>query len=806
MIRNNNGPILWKLALREMKTRKKRRVAGAVILTTALFSLLFTLGLSVLKAMERDIMRRIGTTAHGAFKRVTPEEMESLKGREEISQWGVSRYISTALNPQWEYEATEIHYYDDNSFKWSFIEPPNPGSYPEKAEDLLIDEALLSLLDPEAGVGDTITLSLKLKGIKTEKEFQIKGVFKGDPLLQSRLLFVSRAFTELYMEEKADPQVLEGQWSFNVLLDKRVNLEKKLIGIAYFEDLNPNNVGVNYAYGAMWSEWDLEMILPFVFFILLITLTGYSIIHSVIHIDIVRKIKHYGLLKSVGATGKQIKGVIRRQIALLTLAAIPVGVFAGYGLAFLFLPGIQSLSELKALSVELNPLVFLLSALFSVLTVIISSLSPLSFIKKLTAVEAFRYSDTKLSCGKKLLKSGSSLWSIALKNLVRSGKKGGLVILSLSLCLILLNTVYIMVKGFNEESYVRRIISSDFTAAHRNRYLHGNFDGERTLTEGFIQELKALEEVESVHLLEMKVLDYFEDDVSWEYIKEPWLEDNDRFHYMIYSLDERELSWLLPGLDESLKEDFFQGNSVIFYNYCDIEGAKPGVRFPLNYIDGFQKEYEILSVPEEVPLFLSESYYLKQGAAVYMSESEFQKIAGENEEILAFIHEREGMSAADSLAALNKRHPSVKLRSRDEIMKEYKQSSRAFSFIGYFLAFFIGFIALLNYINLMAVNLEVRKEELALFQCVGMTHKQMNTLLLFEGFAFLILTLVFVLFPGSFISSWILKIFPVCDYKFTVTPLITVLPFLALITGGIPLWYFRQVKEIPVVERLKNAL
>lgn len=49
-------------------------------------------------------------------------------------------------------------------------------------------------------------------------------------------------------------------------------------------------------------------------------------------------IQQFGIMKTIGMTGKQIKQLMRRQMFLLSLIGIPVGLLLGYGLGVLLLP------------------------------------------------------------------------------------------------------------------------------------------------------------------------------------------------------------------------------------------------------------------------------------------------------------------------------------------------------------------------------------------------------------------------------------------------------------------------------------
>lgn len=58
----------------------------------------------------------------------------------------------------------------------------------------------------------------------------------------------------------------------------------------------PTNVSVNWI-----------VIISALLFIIIFVITGYLLIHNIFEISVVQEIKKYGLLRTIGTTGKQIK-------------------------------------------------------------------------------------------------------------------------------------------------------------------------------------------------------------------------------------------------------------------------------------------------------------------------------------------------------------------------------------------------------------------------------------------------------------------------------------------------------------------
>lgn len=82
--------------------------------------------------------------------------------------------------------------------------------------------------------------------------------------------------------------------------------------------------GVNWGYTGAQSSSNLnaESIAAIVALLVLIVLTGYLVIYNVFQISVTNDIRFYGLLKTIGMTGRQLKRIIRLQAVLLSVIGI----------------------------------------------------------------------------------------------------------------------------------------------------------------------------------------------------------------------------------------------------------------------------------------------------------------------------------------------------------------------------------------------------------------------------------------------------------------------------------------------------
>ena len=76
--------------------------------------------------------------------------------------------------------------------------------------------------------------------------------------------------------------------------------------------------------------------------LVLIVFTGYLVIYNVFQISVTNDIRFYGLLKTIGMTGRQLKRIIRLQAVLLSVIGIPAGLLLGFGIGVGLAPAVMA--------------------------------------------------------------------------------------------------------------------------------------------------------------------------------------------------------------------------------------------------------------------------------------------------------------------------------------------------------------------------------------------------------------------------------------------------------------------------------
>ena len=328
-----NKKVIDKISYKSFRANRTRNVIAiiAIALTAMLFTTLFTVGIGTAENFQRQTMRQAGGDSHGVFKNITEEQYEKLSRHPLVKESADNRLVAnTVENPEFLKRHMEIWYYPKNFYGHHFIEIID-GKAPEKAEEVLVDETSLKLLGMKVKAGQQITLLLKIREgqAPVERTFRISGVIRSDPALDVGFTVVSKAYLAEHPEElqytyDQDTSPV-GAIRMEIVFQNSQGIQKKLDKVARESGYSTKEVEKNYiASNANWAyisestSGDPMTVAAIAGVGFLIVLTGYLIIYNIFQISVMKDIRFYGLLKTIGTTGKQIKKIIRRQALLLS--------------------------------------------------------------------------------------------------------------------------------------------------------------------------------------------------------------------------------------------------------------------------------------------------------------------------------------------------------------------------------------------------------------------------------------------------------------------------------------------------------
>ena len=176
-----------------------------------------------------------------------------------------------------------------------------------------------------------------------------------------------------------------------------------------------------------------------------------SLIYNAFSISVSERTKQFGLLKSIGATNRQIRGSVRFEALVLCAAGIPLGLLAGIagmGITFRCLGSTmgQFFSNAEtgiALKLHVSVLALAAAVILSLCTVLISAWIPARRAVKMTAIDAIRQTADVNIRGKMVKTPRWIYWvfgfegMLADKNFRRNRKKCRATVVSLFLSVVL---------------------------------------------------------------------------------------------------------------------------------------------------------------------------------------------------------------------------------------------------------------------------------------------------------------------------------------------------------------------------------
>ena len=827
-----NKSIIRKLTMRFFRAGKTRNIIAviAIVLTSVMFTSVFTIGGSMLAVIQDYTMRQVGTSAHGGLKYLTWEQYKNFANSPRIKEISYRKGLAVAENDVLFKEYSEISFAEDRFAEWMFSYP-STGRMPQTRNETACSTVVLDALGIPHEIGAKMTLEFSVDGEVYTEVFTLSGFWKGDLALPAQHIWVAGE----YVDEIVSAHVIAddgfaGKIFADVMFGNSFDINGKMKRLVEERGYSEGEIraGINRAYAANdMSEIDPSIIAIGLLVLALILFSGYLIIYSVFAISVNADIQFYGLLKTIGTTGKLLRRIIRGQALLLSAFGVPVGLLFGYLSGIWLTPVIAGLTSFDFTGVHsANPLIFVFAASFSLLTVFIGCRKPGKIAARVSPVEAVKYSGITTGGRKKAKKTRTvSSFSMAWANITREKRKLCVIVLSLSLTLILLNSAFSATQSFDMDAYMSEFAVSDFAVADGSLFNPASsYKDTEAVTQDFLDELAAMG-IRSTGIV------YFHADIEHELPL--FAQDNFKAQFEAErAVLERYYRWSIPlyeahiadgilptgvyGFGRLPMESFFpdydklsSGNYAITQTHSDIPVYGVGDTILLTNKAGESREFEIIGVVRDFSYNLSARFGFI-GQTIMLADNIYQEFF-QPQGIMQvnFNADDEHISDIESWLAeyTTRTVPTLNYISRDTLKAEFDGLQTTYLTFGGAMSFILALIGVLNFINATAASIISRRREFALLQSVGMTGKQLRRALFFEGVLYTILTALFTLTAGVGLSWLIVRVMAgqVWFFKqsFTIMPSVASLVPLLVICAVVPLLCYAKLTRESLVERLR---
>ena len=882
MIRVNNGASVRRLAWKSLRANRARnRVAAlAIALTALLFTSLFTILMSMNEGSQQADFRRVGGYAHGGFKYLTHAQYEELYMDPLIREAGLRRMLGMPLDAPFDKTHVEISYCDENDARWMYLEPTEGHLPTEGTDEAAVDLSVLELLGVEPELGAPFAVTFDVDGHTTTQNFTLCGWWAHDAAIDAYHVLVPESRVDAVLAEVGvDPAApvdgMTGRWGLDIMLASSMHIEDDLIQILANHGYASENgdseiaIGVNWGYtGAkLASSIDPVLLAVSVVLVLLIMLTGYLIIYNVFQISVSADVRHYGLLKTLGATGRQLRRVVRLQALALCAAGIPMGLILGWLIGGKITPHVVANMDGMENVVSLDPRIFAFAALFALITVLLSCARPARMAARVSPVEAVRYVESDGPKRGKRRARRNSPFSMAVANMARSRRRTVATMLSLALAVVLLNATVSFTYGFSMDKFVSNMLPVDYIFGHANYFqvMKQFTNADDAIDEAAIMEFAAQDGIRDygrIYGMTQSVREFEPEEAfreNWGRSNPPETVDSlaargERTpdgrisdYCEIYGMEDFAISKLnvIEGDPALLNQPGYIAAVCFTDDYGevlpDFHWATVGDTVTIRYIDRFEvvepetmlpyenpeaaissglpyldrsaeytdMEYKVCALVE-IPTNIS---MRRAGTDQYLLGAQnFLRDTGCDSIMLCIADAEDGAEAAldawleDYTTNID---PSLDYESAATYAEEFVSFQRMFLLLGGALCAIVGLVGALNFFNATLTGILARRRELAMLQSIGMTGSQLKRMLILEGF---LQTL------GSLALStvlWLVIFFPVTNLleqvfwffspQFSVQPLTILAPIFALLGTLVPLAVYHHATKRTIVERLREA-
>lgn len=793
-MKNNNKKIIAQFAGKQYHAERKRHMILIGTIALAVMTLFCVFSFAAGK-IETDILREArtrGAVSNTTLERATEEQYEQIKNLSYIKDVGKCVQFGSILGAR----CTVI-----DNVAWENIKKPAftdiHGAYPQEKMEIMLPMSILEnagISEPQVGMklSASIDFSDESRG-EQEYDFILSGYYTEYiyvPQYGPPDGYFSQEFLDsVFGGEKLDMTLYMRQYD---RIEGRT-VEDNLYRDIRMRDISQQFLGyntvVNEAFFSLAGGFDTVLILAVV-----ILISVGLLIYNVLHISFQRNVREYGLLKTIGTTGKQLRGIVFWQMRRSLLYGGLIGAAAGVLFAFIVMPIFLSKMYLYRFGsasgmITFHPLFLVAAVLFAGAVTFFSSVLAVRQTLKLTPVEAVNYME-KADSGnyrkggaRKNSRHKVPLSQMAWRNIMRFKKRFFISAACLSLGLIVSLGIVMISRGTD----TRNEIEHDYSDIVVDTQLHAEWYQEEyaphvLFPDELLNQIQALPGIEnsivsrggfSEVLTEDKALDLIRDDMnidmyfyrtpctvqimSDEYLKELKAFAKEQGLYLdvdavldgegVILLHDHQLSPAQIGMSKDMigmtLGIYGNGNEKIDMHLCGYLDLQQDKLPEINYT--WRSESSVYFLIGEKGF--QNLQIMKQNFAIRIDAEPGSRVAlGRNVEKL--VNEYNSQYPPDEFGNEDYRRLDVTLKIDIlQEMNDYIVSNRLV--LGALCAVLL-FMGIINYVDVMITGLSARKREIAVMESVGMTRKQLRKMLILEGaFYSLILTVLTGILGGG---------------------------------------------------------
>ena len=784
---NDTSGITKKLAKKSLKSEKRRNLMVVIAVALAAFLICFTGIVSTsLTQMQRN---QVLDTYEAVWRGVEENDIETLKGLPEFERVGGYYLLGEELSEQG-YHASYV-YCDAQMMEiakaqMNLLE----GRVPEKANEVVVSKYFLSTYGNNAKIGDTVTLDTE----SFHGDYIVTGIMDSVNEKEANtcaIILSKAALTEWNGFDPAGYRAYVHFKNSDQLGEELITSYCREIAEEYQLPM-PKMNGKYFVYAS--KSFDLALMAGVIAIVLI---GGYIVIQSIFRISINDKIKSYGQLRTIGATQKQIKRIVKREGRKLGSIGIVIGTVLGIcGGFLLFSKGFNAVSYVATV---------ILTLISSWLMVSISIRKPVKIAAGISPIEAVRFTPAQKNIRSRKKNIKLNPVSMGIANFKRDRKKTVAIVASLSLGGIILLVVSSIVLLRSPEALARRF----FTDGDYKIYLQSEVPKEELMAAGnpLNEELKQ----------EILAIDGVTDIIPSRHT-----------------------------LHATIKTDIYQSvgmcDMLTDQNYAAVEAALMEGTMPKDSHSIVLDYYDVLSQNENIVVGSTVDFYFGEGqspisvtisglydagnvysghgklhvdgATIFAPEALFHEL---HPEITSFDYSwsivndpKKTDYVGDELKNIVASHSDIALDEINTVI-EYEEMTNSLAFGSMeILSWLVFLFGVINLINTTLSNQIARKQENSILRSIGLTQKQLCKMNICEGLcyaSFAILATLIVGLPASIFACRKMSVGAfagnVMPYQF---PVLEMGLFILVLFGMeliLSVWTIRRQKKQSLIEQMR---
>lgn len=811
----------------------------AIVLTTFMFTAVFSIGFSLAKNMNVMMLRQQGNKATIYLNNPTSEQKEQIKKAKHINAVGMAMHVKKGKVENKD-SVYALDYFDKTQFEENYLPAVSDlvGHYPEQEDEIMVSRAGLEALgidNPEEKMKVSLLIDDK------EQFFTLSGWFTDYGFADGGFqAFVSEEYVsslDLSVEKDAKLAISAKVGTQSQLLDE---LEKEVT----LNDGQEFDTTFDVQSGNISNNILVAIMVLLVGFI--IVFSGYLLIYNIMYISVTKDIRFYGMLKTIGTTPSQIQNIVKKQAFRLSVIGIPIGTLIGTLSAFGVVPYalvmFQS-GENSAMptTINFNPFIYLGTILFGIITVSISCRKPAKLAGRVSPIEAMKYNGiSQVKCKAKKTTDGGKLHKMAYRNVFRDKKRSLLVFASLFMGTMAFLSANTFLGSVKVENYVDMYLPNDYTI-YTNSSQPGeqvDSDDEKTAfnaAKKLISDIEAIDGVNEVsYSRSVNGEITFDENIFRPFIENSVNDSKEEAENLIAFFKKNAntaqayaspvigvSTEMIERYNERAKQKIdierFEKGEVCFMGYVKSdEQSKEMVGKTFTVTDRISKnsiDLEIAACPtsEDDWGINIGNYWIMGGSpdCILVSQNVINQLTDTPsiDNIVVNCEPDVESLVTTRIKQLTKTSPCVEdVEIKSDMILQFKTSMGAMNILSSGISLILILIGIINFINVMLTGVFTRRRELAVMESVGMTKKQIQKMLMLEGVFYGGITIGLILTIGNVIIYFVAKMtkqivnYAVFQYPFGLMIIISFIIILICII--VPAVVYKMVAKETVTDRL----